>query len=306
VNRDFKVVFVAAAASLLACTVGKDGKQGDPGVPCSGCVSAASLAPGAVGSAALGDGAVKTPNIAASAVTGAQIADGAVSTTKLAAGAVDNNALGAASVTSATVADGAILNNHLGAAVVTGANIAAGTITGANIANASVPGSAIDPATAITAGNFLFAAPKLRQVGVQSYAFVPQNNGITWDGAALAGNGFRAMTGGGPLVMAAPIAFPDGAILQNLIARVFDGSTTLHVTVYLRRFDGLGATTIVQTGTTDAEVGGFLTKSTAFTHTVDNNGVAAYFLIWEMNGAGTVGGGPGLYSASVDYVYTSP
>jgi hypothetical protein len=84
VNRDFiRAIFVLVMASALACTVGKDGKQGDPGVPCSGCVSATSLAPGAVGSAALGDGAVKTPNIAVGAVGTAQIADGAVSDAKL-------------------------------------------------------------------------------------------------------------------------------------------------------------------------------------------------------------------------------
>jgi hypothetical protein len=134
VNRDIKGLLVVIVASALACTVGKDGKQGDPGVPCSGCVNSASLAagavgsaalaPGAVGNAALGDGVVQTANIAAQAVTGAQIADGA------------------------------ILANHLGAGVISSTNIAAGTIAGSNI----------NPTTTVTAAAYRFNAPLLRQV----------------------------------------------------------------------------------------------------------------------------------------------
>ena len=123
-NRDIKGFLVVVVASALACTVGKDGKQGDPGVPCSGCVNSASLAPGAVGSTALGDGVVHTSNIAAQAVTGAQIADGA------------------------------ILANHLGAGVISSTNIAAGTIAGSNI----------NPTTTVTAAGYRFNAPLLRQV----------------------------------------------------------------------------------------------------------------------------------------------
>jgi hypothetical protein len=144
VNRDFKSLFVVVVASALACTVGKDGKQGDPGVPCSGCVNSASLAPGAVSSAALGDGVVKTPNIGAKAVTGAQIADGAVDAVQLAD----------AAVTSAKVADGSILANHLGAGVISGSNIAAGTIAGSNIT----------PSTTITAGAYRLNTPLVRQI----------------------------------------------------------------------------------------------------------------------------------------------
>jgi len=134
VNRDIKGLLVVIVASALACTVGKDGKQGDPGVPCSGCVNSASLAagavgsaalaPGAVGNAALGDGVVQTANIAAQAVTGAQIADGA------------------------------ILANHLGTGVISSTNIAAGTIAGSNI----------NPATTVTAAAYRFNAPLLRQI----------------------------------------------------------------------------------------------------------------------------------------------
>src|SRR5438067_2195189 len=68
-------------AGLAACTVGKDGTPGaagSPGVPCTGCVTAASLAPGAVTAAAIQDGASKTPQLGAGAVTGAKIANATI------------------------------------------------------------------------------------------------------------------------------------------------------------------------------------------------------------------------------------
>jgi hypothetical protein len=39
---------LAASASMVSCTVGKDGTPGAPGVPCTGCVDASSLSTGAV------------------------------------------------------------------------------------------------------------------------------------------------------------------------------------------------------------------------------------------------------------------
>lgn len=72
--------------------------------PLPGSVTAARLAPGAVGSRALSDGSVGMADLGANAVGGAQIADGAV-------GAMD---LGANSVGASEVADGSLDARDIG------------------------------------------------------------------------------------------------------------------------------------------------------------------------------------------------
>jgi hypothetical protein len=203
-------------------------------------------------------------------------------------------------VTSASIAPGAVGKLQLADGGVTAAAIAA--------AAGAVTGASIDPTTSITATNFVFASPKTARFIVQAYGFAPQDNTTTWSGDVFA-NGLRYMTGG-TLQMAAPIHFPDGAALTNLTARMYDGVNNAHVTIYLRRFDGFfprPTTTIAQVGTTDAETPGFVTRSIALTHAVDNSSNSAYFLVWEEAPAGTgIGGLLVLYSAEVDYTYTSP
>src|SRR5947207_1258377 len=71
---------IAASASMTACTVGKDGA---PGVPCTGCVTTTSLSPGAVTGAAIQDGAIQTPQLGAKSVTGAIIADATIAGTNI-------------------------------------------------------------------------------------------------------------------------------------------------------------------------------------------------------------------------------
>ena len=71
---------IAASASMTACTVGKDGA---PGVPCTGCVTTTSLSPGAVTGAAIQDGAIQTPQLGAKSVTGAIIADATITGTNI-------------------------------------------------------------------------------------------------------------------------------------------------------------------------------------------------------------------------------
>jgi hypothetical protein len=221
-------------------------------------------------------------------VTSASIAPGAVGKLQLADGGVTAAAIAAGAVTSSAIAAGAVGPTQL----------AAGAVTGASI----------DPTTSITATNFVFASPKTARFIVQAYGFAPQDNTTTWSGDVFA-NGLRYMTGG-TLQMAAPIHFPDGAALTNLTARMYDGVNNAHVTIYLRRFDGFfprPTTTIAQVGTTDAETPGFVTRSIALTHAVDNSSNSAYFLVWEEAPAGTgIGGLLVLYSAEVDYTYTSP
>jgi hypothetical protein len=218
-------------------------------------------------------------------VTSASIAPGAVGKLQLADGGVTAAAIAAGAVTSSAIAAGAVGPTQL----------AAGAVTGATI----------DPTTSITATNFVFASPKTARFIVQAYGFAPQDNTTTWGGDQFA-NGLRYMTGG-TLHMAAPVHFPDGSNLTNLTARMYDGVNNAHQTIYLRRFDGTGATTIASVGTTDAEVVNFVTRSAAITHTVDNSANAAYFLVWEAAPAGTgIGASLVLYSAEVDYTYTSP
>jgi hypothetical protein len=91
-------------------------------------VKAADIGAGAVGTAALANGAVTTARLAAGAVTAGDLANGSVGTDKLANGAV----------TGAKLANGSVGTAELGPNAVTGAKIAGGTITAANIAPGQV------------------------------------------------------------------------------------------------------------------------------------------------------------------------
>jgi hypothetical protein len=176
------------------------------------------------------------------------------------------------------------------------------------LASNAVTGTQIDPTSSITAANFTYAAAKTVHVSVHSYSFVPQNSSVTWDGnSLLTSNAFRAMTGGSPLVAAALVTVPDGAIITRLQATLLDISTTAHITIYLRRFETNGyGSTIAQVGTTDAETTGQVTRSVTFSHPVSNTNNASYLLVWEQTVAGTASSGPGLYNAGIDYTYTNP
>lgn len=185
-----RIVRSFAVTSLIAllggCTVdqkgtgptgpqGPQGPQGVAGVPCAGCVNSASIAPGAVGTAALADGGVTAAKIAAGAVTSAALAPGAVAsgtvaagavgtteladssitTAKLAPGSVDNTVIASATIGTAQLAPGSVDNTIIAPATITGGNIAGATIAGSNIASGTVTGGATGniAASTITGSN---------------------------------------------------------------------------------------------------------------------------------------------------------
>ncbi len=157
---------LSLVALLMGCTVqstvpgdagpqgpvgptGPTGATGAPGVPCAGCVTSASIAPGAVGKLQIADGGVTAPALAVGAVTAPAIAPGAVTSA-----AIGDNA-----VRSTAIVPGAVGPTQIAAGGVASANIAAGAVGSAQIASSSVTGANIDPATTITASGFAFTAP---------------------------------------------------------------------------------------------------------------------------------------------------
>jgi hypothetical protein len=119
-----RIIGVVPALALSACTIGKDGKQGEPGVPCAGCVDSASLAAGAVTSSALASGAV----------TSSALAPGAISASALQTGSIGTSALAAKSVTTSIIADGAVTATQLAPGAVTATQLAPGAVTAASFA----------------------------------------------------------------------------------------------------------------------------------------------------------------------------
>lgn len=103
-NRDvIRIGVIAVASFSLACTVGKDGKEGPPGVPCSGCVDAASIAAGAVKTAGVADGSITAAKLAPGAVDGSALAAGSIGSTQLASGAVLSGNIAPGAVGSAQI-----------------------------------------------------------------------------------------------------------------------------------------------------------------------------------------------------------
>ena len=136
---------------------------------------------------------------------------------------------------------------------------------------------------------------------VQAYGFIPVDNTTTW-GGYLPSNGVRVITGG-TLQMAAPISFPEGATLTEMKADVYDYNNPGYISVSLWKYTGYGAEQIANVSTTDADVPGFTTISSAFSHVVSTSSSFAqgYYLVWEQSIPGNLSIGPGLYSVRVGF-----
>jgi hypothetical protein len=125
-------------------------------------ITAVHLSIGAVGPAALANGAVGSSALAANSVTGAHIVDGTITSADLATGAVGALAVAAdaingshivdASITGADLSNGAVGAAALAANSVTGAHIVDGSVTGVDLANGTV-GSAALGANSVNGGH---------------------------------------------------------------------------------------------------------------------------------------------------------
>jgi microcystin-dependent protein len=127
-----------------------DARLTDQRTPLDGSVTAAKLAAGSVGSAALAAGAVTASKLANDAVATVAIADGAVTDAKLAANTITAASLSAGAVNTSALADGAVTSSKLTAALQPAVNLPGDLIVSAASSRAGAllcDGSAVSRTT---------------------------------------------------------------------------------------------------------------------------------------------------------------
>jgi hypothetical protein len=208
-----------------------------------------------------------------------------------------------------------------GNTIVAAINAGAGSVDGARVnpafgaQNISTTGDitsgAITSSGNVTATNeHTFVTAKARVTSVSQAAFMLGSS----DGAVMAYRGLnnnnpiflRTIGGtlGAPAYFVAPVSFPDGAVVTNVYAQVYDADVTYNLSVRLvhQNLMSFGFTNSnMSSMSSSGSAGQTSIDTSSITDAIINNTAFSYFLVFETTEANSV---LGLYGVRITYTVT--